>query len=50
MTPVLFWAITLRVVVIPYHRGVTAYRAHLQGSGIHLLVFLTFADGPDMDS
>ena len=41
---------TLRVVVIPYNRVGTAYRAHRQGSRIHLLVILTFEVGTDMDS
>jgi len=41
---------TLRVVVIPYHRVGTAYRAHRQESGIHLLGFLTYEVGIDMDS
>jgi len=28
----LFWAITQRVVAIPYRRFGTTYRSHLQGS------------------
>ena len=40
----LFWAVTQRVVVIPYLRFGTPYRSHLQG---RFLGFLTLADGTD---
>jgi len=35
MRTAFFWAITQRVVVIPYRRFGITYRSHLQGSRIH---------------